>query len=298
MARWRRNHQPHDCLLNRAFRHRSKKTQKLRVTGLCAWNSPVTDEFPAQMASNAENVSIWWCHHAENLALVHHSFMCVRAYQWWWWLVLTIIRVHLEFGNIDTIHLFGIRPECFYNNVDKTAFGVLVIAGEGQIVGLIHRDRAPQYRTRAHTDGVLWRKWRVYSIAKPKYEYQWTNWNKDFHIVSMILYNRVQFPVMFHMDTLQWRHNDRDSVSNHQPHDCLLNRLFRCRSKKTSKLRVTGLCGGNSPVTVEFPKQMASNTENVPIWWRHHDKLNILLMFHALTYANQLSLCACARNLI
>ena len=27
-------------------------------------NSPVTDEFPAQKASNAENVSIWWRHHA------------------------------------------------------------------------------------------------------------------------------------------------------------------------------------------------------------------------------------------
>ena len=40
---------------------------------------------------------------------------------------------------------------------------------------------------------------------------------------------------------LHWRHNDHDGVSNHQPHDCLLNRLFRRRSKKTSKLRVTGL---------------------------------------------------------
>ena len=29
-----------------------------RVTGLCAGNSPVTGEFPAQRASNAENVSI------------------------------------------------------------------------------------------------------------------------------------------------------------------------------------------------------------------------------------------------
>ena len=47
--------------------------------------------------------------------------------------------------------------------------------------------------------------------------------------------------------TLQWRHNYHDSVSNHQPHGCLLNRLFRRRSKKTSKLRVTGLCVGNSP---------------------------------------------------
>ena len=37
-----------------------------------------------------------------------------------------------------------------------------------------------------------------------------------------------------------------DSVSNHQP-------LFRRRSKKTSKLRVTGLCEGNSPGTGEFP---------------------------------------------
>ena len=50
--------------------------------------------------------------------------------------------------------------------------------------------------------------------------------------------------------TLQWRHNGQDSVSNHPPHDCLLNRLFRRRWKKTSKLRVTGLCAGNSPVTI------------------------------------------------
>ena len=64
--------------------------------------------------------------------------------------------------------------------------------------------------------------------------------------------------------SLQWRHNERYGVSNHQPHNCLLNRLFRHRSKKTSKLRVTGLCEGNSPVTREFPAQRASNAENVP----------------------------------
>ena len=70
--------------------------------------------------------------------------------------------------------------------------------------------------------------------------------------------------------SLRWRHNGRDGVSNHQPHDCLLNGLFRRRSKKASKLRVTGLCVGNSPGTGEFPAQMASNAENVSIWWRHH----------------------------
>ena len=70
---------------------------------------------------------------------------------------------------------------------------------------------------------------------------------------------------------LQWRHNARDGVSNHQPHGCLLNRLFRRESKKTAKLRVAGLCAGNSPGIGEFPAQMASNAENVSIWWRHHD---------------------------
>ena len=50
-----------------------KKTSKLRVTGLCAVNSPVTGEFPAQMASNAEEVSIWWRHH------VYHKFSCRHA---------------------------------------------------------------------------------------------------------------------------------------------------------------------------------------------------------------------------
>ena len=53
--------------------------------------------------------------------------------------------------------------------------------------------------------------------------------------------------------TLRWRHNGRDGVSNHQPHVCLLNRLFRRRSKRTSKLRVTGLCAGNSPGPVNSP---------------------------------------------
>ena len=75
----------------------------------------------------------------------------------------------------------------------------------------------------------------------------------------------------YKVPSLHWRHNGRDSVSNHQPHDYLLNRLLRRRSKKTSQLRVTGLCVGNSPGTGEFPAQMASNAENVSIWWRHHD---------------------------
>ena len=78
----------------------------------------------------------------------------------------------------------------------------------------------------------------------------------------------VAFCVVVHAS--QWRHNEPDGISKHQPHDCLLNRLFRHKSKNTSKVRVTGLCEGNSPVTGEFPAQMASNAENVSISWRHH----------------------------
>ena len=63
---------------------------------------------------------------------------------------------------------------------------------------------------------------------------------------------------------LQWRYNERDRVSNHQPHDCLLNRLFKRRSKKTSKLRTTSLCAGNSPITGEFPAQRAVTRKMFP----------------------------------
>ena len=88
-------------------------------------------------------------------------------------------------------------------------------------------------------------------------------------------HNDLLLPYTAHISTgltlpLLWRHNGHHGVSNHQLHDCLLNRLFRRRSKQTSKLRVTGLCVGNSPVNGEFPAQMASNAENVSIWWRHH----------------------------
>ena len=76
-------------------------------------------------------------------------------------------------------------------------------------------------------------------------------------------------------NTLRWRHNGHDGVSDHQPHDGLLNRLSRRRSKKISKLRVTSLCAGNSPETGEFPAQMANNAENVSISWRHHEMITV-----------------------
>ena len=97
-------------------------------------------------------------------------------------------------------------------------------------------------------------------IIKP----QWAKWMWRLYRINQTR-PQANIPVV-----LQWRHNGRGSVSNHQPHDCLLNRLIRRRSKKKSKPRVTGLCAGSSSVTGEFPAQSASNAENVSIWWRHH----------------------------
>ena len=64
--------------------------------------------------------------------------------------------------------------------------------------------------------------------------------------------------------TLRWRHNERNGVSNHRPHACLRNCLFRRRLKKKPKLRVTGVCEGNSPVTREFPAQRAITRKMFP----------------------------------
>ena len=66
---------------------RSKKTSKLRATGLCAGNSPSTGECPAQMASNAENVSIWWRYHEISLLKSLMFDYCARGaiigFMWW-----------------------------------------------------------------------------------------------------------------------------------------------------------------------------------------------------------------------
>ena len=43
-----------------------RKYQRSALLAICAGNSPETGEFPAQIASNAENVSIWWRHHEES----------------------------------------------------------------------------------------------------------------------------------------------------------------------------------------------------------------------------------------
>ena len=73
----------------------------------------------------------------------------------------------------------------------------------------------------------------------------------------------------------------RNGVSNHQPRDCLLNCLFRRRSKKTSKLRVPGLLWGIHWWPLNSPHK-GPVTWFFPVWWRHHDPMKQLHICYGL----------------
>ena len=76
----------------------------------------------------------------------------------------------------------------------------------------------------------------------------------------------IQMSDYFWWVALQWRHNEPDVVSNHRRLECLLICLFRCRSKKTSKLRVTGLCEGNPPWPVDSPHKGTVTRKMFPFY--------------------------------
>ena len=72
-------------------------------------------------------------------------------------------------------------------------------------------------------------------------------------------------------NSLRWRHNEHNGVSNHQPHDFLLNLFFKAQIKENFKVpRHWPLSEGNSSVTGEFHAQRASSADNISIWWRYH----------------------------
>ena len=123
------------------------------------------------------------------------------------------------------------------------------------------------------------------------------NWYRSLRPKSCHQQSQIVFPIRYNFNlprsnapwkgpvlvaALQWHHNERNGVSNHQPHDCLLNRLLSRGSKKTPKFCDIGLCAENSSVTGEFPSQMASNAENVSIWWRHQWLLSIRYTFNKI----------------
>ena len=101
------NHQRLDCLFSRFFRRRSKKTSKLCVANLCVENSSVTGEFPAQRASNARNLFIWWRHH---LSAFSWTKMCGFRLRFQWSFFLTgfsWVRKNRESAAISSSRMSG-----------------------------------------------------------------------------------------------------------------------------------------------------------------------------------------------
>ena len=85
---------------------------------------------------------------------------------------------------------------------------------------------------------------RLFWYQQVSAKISWTSWWNACIIITLCSH---------YIHTLRWRHNVHDGVSNHQPYDCLLNRLLGHRSKKTSKFRVTCLWAGNHPRPVNSP---------------------------------------------
>ena len=112
-----------------------------------------------------------------------------------------------------------------------------------------------------YPSGLLHWHWGKHMIAPVPVQQPWRIWVK----LTLTKYNKA-----WTVHTLQWRYNEHYGVSNHQPHDCLLNRLFRCRSKKTSKLHITGLCAGNSPRRGPVMRKMIPFDDVIMIFLETH----------------------------
>ena len=58
------------------------------------------------------------------------------------------------------------------------------------------------------------------------------SWYRFAFCITEPLYGKSACPYQRSMMALQWRHNERDGVSNHQPHDCLLRRFIQAQIKE------------------------------------------------------------------
>ena len=95
-----------------------------------------------------------------------------------------------------------------------------------------------------------------------------------------ILWIQTLIHILSHSQSLKGHYSN---VTNHWHVDWLLNCLFWHTSKKASKHH--GLCEGNQLLSVGFPSQRASYTENVSIWWHYHGCIN----YHARLLYSALS---------
>ena len=115
----------------------------------------------------------------------------------------------------------------------------------------------------------------------------------DYNTLMSNASNWISNSLESHWHALQWRHNERDGVSNHQRLGCLLNRLVRRRSKKPSKLLITGFVRGIHRWPVNSPHKGPVTRKMLPlddVTIGHHVESSIDIEYHfyakKLFYAN------------
>ena len=125
------------------------------------------------------------------------------------------------------------------------------------------------------------------TVMKPDY------FGKTRSIQWLVILRSITLSARRQLNSFQWRHNGRDGVSNNQPHHWLLSHLFRRRSKKTSKLRITGLCAGNSPGPVNSPHKWPITRKMFPfndviMYWLCKGRISFFSMQQGFIYLRHL----------
>ena len=111
------------------------------------------------------------------------------------------------------------------------------VAGSYDVFFYLRLNKQTRRRWFETTSRSLWRPCNVLGLMDYLLFLMEIHMHMQIQLIAIprCLINSVSIQVCF--DALQQRHNGRDGVSTHKPHDCWLNRLFRRRSKKISKLR-------------------------------------------------------------
>ena len=185
----------------------SKKTSKLRVIGLCEGDSPGTGEFPTQRASNAENVSIWWRHHA--LSDGCNEICCCPIWLLW---------------------------QYSHNRASSVVDGRALVGVSASATIMLMRCVSAPNPIRSHMKGgassLKTKNCRI--IIIPHY----------CDVIMGTIVSQITSPTIVYSAV----YSGADQGKHQSSESC-----------------------GEFTRTGEFPAQMASNAENVSIWWRHHE---------------------------
>ena len=145
-----------------------------------------------------------------------------------------------------------LRNKCEWNSNQNTKLFIHENASENtvcQMEAILSKGRWVKQ------DAATWQGWEDTRIVVPqtatRQHAPFGHVHSEYKLAVMSFITRIWFCTRHYVIavniyiSLQWHHNGHDSVSNHQPCECLLSRLIRRRSKKASKLRVIGLRAGN-----------------------------------------------------